>query len=441
MISRNLQILHTDRKVDNSTENLDRHMTRIVEICHNSSRQALATLIRLLGDLDLAESTLQEVIKVANKHWQQQGIPSNPRDWLISKAYSNAMHNLRFVDNTNETNHIAAGRQNSTTHLLEIARSELCNDQLCLIFLCCHPIFNDETKLVLTLHIVCRLPVSDIASVLLIPQRVVTQRIMRAKIRIREQYIKYEIPTSGFFLERLNSILHILHLIFNIGYQMSFDRSQEECDLSREALQICRWLLELLPSESEIKGLLALMLLHNARETIQSSIENDLVLLSEHDRSLWKRNQINESKILIGQALDSSCFGTYTLQAAIATVHAEAPNSEKTEWYRIIGLYDLLMRINPVPLVEFNRTIALAKIYGYKTGLAMTESLLQRGLLHECHFMYAARANYFSCLGQTNVAIKTYEYALELAQLESDRRFIECRIAELSRSKQTINSQ
>ncbi len=436
MISRNLQILHADRKVDNSIDNLGQHMTRIAEICHNSSKQALATLIRLFGDLDLAESTLQDAIQGAKKHWQQQGIPSNPRDWLISEAYLNAMHNLRFVDNTTgtNTNPIAIGRQNLATHLPEIARNELCNDQLCLIFLCCHPAFNDETKLALTLHFVCRLPVSDIASVLSIPQRVIAQRIIRAKIRIREQCIEYEIPTSDFFLERLNSILRILRLIFNIGYQMSFDRSQEECNLSREALEICRWLLGLLPSESEIKGLLALMLLHNARKTIQSSIENDLVLLFEHDRSFWNRNQINESKILIGQALNSSCFGTYTLQAAIAVVHAEAPNAKQTNWYRIIGLYDLLMRINPVPMVEFNRTITLAMMYGPETGLSMTESLLQRGLLHECHFMYVARANYFSCLGQTNVAIKTYEYALKLAQLESDKRFIECHIAIIKQS-------
>ena len=431
MSSHNLQILHKDQEITYSKNTYDQYQTRIAEVCHDASKQALATLVRLFGDLDLAESTWQDAIQIAKKHWLQQGIPGNPQEWLISTAYLNAMHNLRFVDNTSGINHIAVRRQNPATHLMEISRSELRNDQLCLIFLCCHPAFNVETQLVLTLHIVGRLPINAIASALSIPQKVIAQRIMRAKIKVREHRIEYEIPTSAYFLERLNAILHIIHLIFNAGYQISFDRSQDQRDLFRDAIQLCRWLLGLLPEESEIQGLLALMLLHNARQTVQSSIENDLVLLFEHDRSHWKRNLIVESRILIGQALNSSCFGSYTLQAAIAAVHAEAPDAEKTDWCRIVGLYDLLMRVNPVPIVEFNRVIALAMVHGPETGLTMTASLLQRGLLHDYHLMYAARADFFYRLGQVNMAIKTYEQALELAQLEPERQFIEYRMAEL----------
>ncbi len=435
MISHNLQILHKDRDVDNFTDIYDQHQIRVAQICHNSSKQALATLVRLFGDLDLAESTLQNAILVAKKNWLQQEIPSNPQEWLISNAYLNAMHNLRFVDSTNDVNHIASQRQNLAAHLIEISRSELRNDQLCLIFLCCHLDFNAETQLALTLHFVCRLPVNDIALALSIPQKVVAQRILQAKIKIREQRIGYEIPISCFFLERLNSILQIIYLIFNAGYQPALDKAKVQYDLAQEAIQLCRWLLGLLPDESEIQGLLALMLLHCARQSIQSSTENYLNLLYEHDRSRWNQNQINESRILIGEALNSSGFGPYTILAAITAVHAEAPDAERTDWYRIVGLYDLLMRIYPSPIVEFNRAVALAMLHGPETGLEMTASILQRGLLHDYHLMYAARADFYHRLGQESLAIETYAHALEFTQLESEKCFIKCRMSELPRSK------
>lgn len=431
MRSHNLQILHKDQETAYSNNTYDQYQICVAETCLNSAKQALATLVRLFGDLDLAESTLQESIKIAKKHWLEQEIPSNPQEWLISTAYLNAMHNLRFVDGSVATNQIAARRYNPTSHQMAISRTELRNDQLCLIFLCCHPTFDVETQTALTLHLVGRLSINDIASAFSMPHRVVAQRIMRAKIKIREQCIGYEVPTPVDFLERLNAILQIIHLIFNAGHQTSFDQSLGQSELTKYAIQLCRWLLGLLPEESEIQGLLALMLLRNARQSLLSSTENDLVLLFEHDRSHWKKNLIFEGRILIGKALNSVSFGSYTLLAAIAAVHAEAPNAEKTDWGRIVGLYDLLLRVNPAPSVELNRIIALAMMHGAETGLAMTATLLQRGLLHDYFLLHAARADFFYRLGQVNMANKTYEHALELTQLEPERRFIKCRMTEL----------
>ena len=395
------------------------------------SRRVLATLIRLLGDFDLAEEALHDAFTAAVERWPRDGVPANPRAWLVSTGRFKAIDGLRR-------------RARFDASLIELARrldadsddsaapdaESVEDDRLRLIFTCCHPALPPDAQIALTLREVCGLTTEEIARAFLTGASTVAQRIVRAKAKIRDARIPYQVPSRADLPDRLDAVLHVVYLVFNEGYSASSGASLTRHDLSAEAIRLGRLVRELLP-EPEVMGLLALTLLHESRRAARTSPAGELVLLGDQDRSLWSRDLITEGSALVQQALSSRRFGPYTLQAAIAAVHAEAASAEATDWPQIVGLYDVLLRAEPSPVVELNRAAAVAMRDGPLAGLTLIDAILARGDLADYHLAHSARADLCRRLGRTAEARAAYERALQLTQQEPERRFLERRVSEL----------
>jgi len=396
----------------------------IEEVYRAESRRVLATLIRLLGDFDLAEEALQDAFAAAVERWPVEGVPASPRSWLISAGRFRAIDRLRKRrrEVASPPDPLSLGERGND--MSEIEDYDVIDDRLRLIFTCCHPALNPDAQVAMTLREICGLTTEQVAAAFLTTAPTLAQRIVRAKIKIRDAKIPYEIPERGDLPERLASVLHVVYLVFNQGY---FTRA----DLATEAIRLGRLLVELLP-EAEATGLLALMVLHDARRATRTNAGGELIPLEEQDRSQWNREQIREGVALVERALTSRGFGPYTLQAAIAALHAEAPSSQATDWPQIVGLYDVLLRANPSPVIELNRAAAIAMRDGPEHGLTLIDAILARGELEEYRLAHAARADLLRRLGRKPEARSAYERALTLAVEEPERRLLERRLRELS---------
>jgi RNA polymerase sigma-70 factor (ECF subfamily) len=401
------------------------------EVYQTESRRILATLIRLLGDFDLAEDALHDAFRVAAEQWPRDGIPANPRAWLVSTGRFKAIDALRrratFDAPLDEFAERLADEASDAGREVD----DVEDDRLRLIFTCCHPALSPDARAALTLREVCGLTTEAIAHAFLTTPPTVAQRIVRAKSKIREARIPYEVPSQTELPERLSAVLQVIYLVFNEGYAASSGESLTRPDVSGEAIRLGRLLAKLLP-EPEAMGLLALMLLHEARRVARTTPEGDLILLEDQDRSLWNRDLIAEGSVLVRRALSPGHAGPYALQAAIAAVHATAPSVAATDWAQIIGLYDLLLQIAPSPVVEMNRAAAVAMRDGPAAGLALVDMILARGDLADYHLAHTARADLLRRLGRTADAHTAYQQALELAQQEPERRFLERRLGELT---------
>jgi RNA polymerase sigma-70 factor (ECF subfamily) len=400
-------------------------------IYRSDAPRILATLIRLLGDFDLAEDALHEAFRAALEHWPREGVPANPRAWLIStgrfKGIDAMRRRVRFDDSQTAISEQLYDNPVSTVPLDD---ESIEDDRLRLIFTCCHPLLPPEGRVALTLREICGLTTEEIARAFLTAPPTLAQRIVRAKGKIREARIPYQVPSPAELPERLDTALQVIYLVFNEGYSASSGTSLTRADLSEEGIRLGRLLLELLP-EPEVMGLLALMLLQESRRASRTSSRGDLIRLEEQDRSLWNRDQIAEGLALVDRALTSRRFGPYTLQAAIAAVHAGATAAAATDWAQIVALYDLLARADRSPVVELNRAVAVAMRDGPLTGLELIDVILARGDLADYHLAHAARADLLRRLGRLAEARTSYERALALARQEPERRFLEQRLAEL----------
>jgi RNA polymerase sigma-70 factor, ECF subfamily len=401
-------------------------------VYRSESRHVLATLIRLLGDFDAAEEALHDAFTVAVEQWARDGVPANPRAWLVStgrfKAIDAMRRRARFDASLTE---LAKQLESSTSDAEEWDEEGVEDDRLRLIFTCCHPALPPDAQIAMTLREVCGLTTDEIARAFLTRPSTVAQRIVRAKAKIRDARIPYVVPSETDLPDRLDAVLRVVYLVFNEGYSASSGESLTRPDLSGEAIRLGRLLVELLP-EPEAVGLLALMLLHDSRRAARTSPTGELILLDDQDRSLWNRDQIAEGASLVKRALSSRRIGPYTLQAAIAAVHAEAPNAAATDWARIVGLYDVLVQADPSPVVELNRAVAVAMRDGPLAGLELIDAILARGDLGHYHLAHAARADLCRRLGRTAEARASYDRALGLTKQEPERRFLERRLAELS---------
>ena len=395
------------------------------------SRRVLATLIRLLGDFDMAEEALHEAFATALKHWPAEGVPDNPRAWLVSTGRFRAIDRIRRRKKLDQiSEQLAHTAELHDEPLLEIDEREVADDHLRLIFTCCHPALAPEAQIALTLREVCGLTTEEIATAFLSKPATLAQRIVRAKNKIRDAGIPYEIPAGPALPERLNQVLKVVYLVYNEGYSASTGDQLLRTDLSSEAIRLGRQLLELLP-EPEAEGLLALMLLQDSRRNTRTNAHGDLVLLEDQDRSRWDHEQIAEGVQRVEQALQSRRFGPYTLQAAIAALHAEAPSSADTDWTQIVALYEVLNRINPSPVVQLNQAIAVAMADGPATGLQRLDALAESGSLANYHLLPAARADLLRRLQRHDEALAAYRTALEMVSQGPERRFLERRIREL----------
>lgn len=396
------------------------------------SRRVLATLIRLLGDFDLAEEALHEAFRAAVEQWPTAGVPANPRAWLVStgrfKAIDRLRRSARFTALDDDFAERLPAEEPDVTELLE---EDLEDDRLRLVFTCCHPALPADAQVAMTLREVCGLTTEEIARAFLTTAPTLAQRIVRAKSKIKLARIPYEVPSREALPERLESVLRVVYLVYNEGYAASSGDSLMRRELAREAIRLGRLVVELLP-EPEALGLLALMLLQESRRAARVDSAGELVLLDAQDRSLWDQAMIEEGAALVTRALKSRRFGPYTLQAAIAAVHAEAEDAEGTDWAQIVGLYDVLLRIESTPIVELNRAVAVAMRDGPERGLALIEALIDRGELAAYHLAHAARADLCRRLGKTGEARAAYERALALAALGPEKRFLERRLRELT---------
>jgi RNA polymerase sigma-70 factor, ECF subfamily len=396
------------------------------------SRRVLATLIRLLRDFDLAEEALHDAFIAAVEQWQRDGVPENPRAWLVSAGRFKAIDKIRrrarfdgsLVDLADKLDDVAADEAPDNDGVED--------DRLRLVFTCCHPALPADAQVALTLREVCGLTTEEIARAFFTGAPTLAQRIVRAKTKIRDAGVPYQVPSRADLPERLDSVLRVIYLVFNEGYSASSGAALTRHDLSGEAIRLGRLLVELLP-EPEVMGLLALMLLTESRRAARATETGELVLLDEQDRALWNRDQIAEGGRLVEQALASRRFGPYTLQAAIAAVHAEAPNAGATDWEQIVGLYDVLARADPSPVVELNRAVAVAMRDGPLAGLALVDQILKRGELADYHLAHAARADLCRRLEKHDDARASYQRALSLTQQGPERRFLERRLAELKK--------
>jgi RNA polymerase sigma-70 factor, ECF subfamily len=403
---------------------------RVDAIYRSDSRRVLATLIRLLGDFDLAEEALHDAFATAVEQWPEKGIPSNPSSWLISTGRFKAIDRLRKSARLESADGEILDRLQST-ETPDQGEDGVEDDRLRLIFTCCHPALNADAQIALTLREVCGLTTEEVASAFLTPAPTLAQRIVRAKSKIRDAGIPYEIPSLSDLPERLESVLHVIYLVFNEGYLASAGPELTRESLSGEAIRLGRLLVELLP-EPEAMGLLALMLLHEARRSSRASMSGELILLEDQDRSLWNREQIQEGVGLVERALASRRIGPYSLQAAIAAVHAEAPDAASTDWPQIVALYDLLLKAEPSAVIELNRAAAIAMRDGPAKGLDLIDAILVRGDLENYYPAHAARAELLRRLGRGRDAANAYRRTLELVTQNAERRFLERRLAELS---------
>ena len=401
-------------------------------VYRTDSRRVLATLIRLLGDFDLAEEALHDAFTVAMEQWPRDGVPANPRAWLISagrfKAIDGLRRRARFDAAVAE---LAKQLEAETTTPAESDGQAIEDDRLRLIFTCCHPALRPDAQVALTLREVCGLTTEEIARAFLTSAPTIAKRIVRAKAKIRDAHIPYELPSRADLPSRLDTVLEVIYLVFTEGYSASFGASLTRPDISGEAIRLGRLLVELL-SEPDAVGLLALMLLHESRRAARTSSNGELVLLDDQDRSQWNREQIAEGLSLVESAMSTRRVGPYTLQAAIAAVHAEAASAAATDWDQIIGLYDVLARANPSPVVELNRAIAVAMRDGPSSGLALIDAILLRGDLRDYHLAHSARADMYRRLGRATEARAAYKQALSLARQEPVRRFLDRRLRELA---------
>ncbi|MFV8781147.1 RNA polymerase sigma factor [Microbulbifer sp. SA54] len=403
---------------------------RLEHIYQTESRRVLATLIRLLGDFDLAEEALHEAFAAALAQWPADGIPDNPRAWLVSAGRFKAIDQLRRRARFDVSYEDIAERLEAELTIEPEEEPAIEDDRLRLIFTCCHPSLAPEARLALTLREVCGLTTEEIARAFLTSAPTLAQRIVRAKAKIRDANIPYEVPDASQLPERLESVLHAIYLIFNEGYSASAGDALIRHDLSAEAIRLARLLCELLP-EPEAEGLLALLLLQHSRRAARVCAAGDLILLEQQDRTLWDQQQIREGINLVLRALASRRFGAYTLQAAIAAVHAEAASFEATDWPQIVGLYEALLEMTPSPVIELNRAVAVAMRDGPEEGLRLIETLLARGALADYHLCHAARADLYRRLGQKDEARAAYKAALTLTQQGPEQRFLARRLAEL----------
>jgi RNA polymerase sigma-70 factor (ECF subfamily) len=413
------------------SDTIERAREMVDTVYRAESRRVFATLIRLLGDFDRAEDALHDAFRAALEQWPRDGVPANPRAWLVSTGRFKAIDALRrrarfdasmaaIAEQLDADNDDAAGQGDEG----------VADDQLRLIFTCCHPALSPDARVALTLREVCGLTTEEIARAFLTAPPTLAQRIVRAKAKIRDARIPYQVPSRDDLPERLATVLHVIYLVFNEGYAASSGGSLTRADLSGEAIRLGRLLVALLP-EPEVLGLLALMLLHESRRAARTSPEGDLILLEDQDRAHWNRGQIAEGQALVVRALSSQRFGPYTLQAAIAAVHAEAPTAAATDWAEIVGLYDALARAEPSPVVELNRAVAVAMRDGPAAGLALIDALLAGGDLADYHLAHAARAELCRRLGRMADARAAYERALSLARQEPEQRFLARRLADL----------
>ncbi|WP_373863667.1 RNA polymerase sigma factor [Pseudomonas mucidolens] len=402
---------------------------QVEAIYRNESRRILATLIRLLGDFDLAEEALHEAFFVAVERWQQDGVPDNPRAWLVSTGRFKAIDRLRRQARFAASQALLLAQAEALEEA-DWSTEDVQDDRLRLIFTCCHPALAPDAQVPLTLREICDLTTEEIARAFLATPATIAQRIVRAKGKIREAKIPYQVPSLAELPERLDSVLRVIYLVFNEGYSASTGDDLTRDDLTREAIRLARLLMELLP-EPEVMGLLALMLLHESRRPARMSHSGELVLLDEQDRSLWEASLIAEGCALVEEALKTRRFGPYCLQAAIAAVHAEAPNAGETDWLQIVGLYDVLLRMLPSPVIELNRAAALAMRDGPLAGLQQVDGILARGELLDYHLAHSARGEFCRQLGRVKEARQAYEKALTLTRQTPEKRFIERRLAEL----------
>lgn len=397
------------------------------------SRRILATLIRLLGDFDVAEDALHDAFAAAAEQWPIEGVPANPRAWLVSAGRFKAIDGLR------RQGRFQAMEQGMEERLADDAPDPAAraddvveDDQLRLIFTCCHPALAPEARTALTLREVCGLTTEEIARAFLTSAPTLAQRIVRAKAKIREAGIPYEIPAQSDLPARLETVLQVVYLVFNEGYSATSGQTVTRADLSAEAIRLGRLLLQLLP-EPEVKGLLGLMLLQESRRSARTSRDGDLVLLEDQERTQWNRALIEEGIQLVEAALRLQQFGPYTIQGAIAAVHAEAPEAGKTDWRQIVALYDVLLQMMPSPVVELNRGVALAMRDGPEAGIAVIDGILKRGQLKDYHLAHSARADLLRRAGRTEEAREAYERALGLTRQEPERKFLEKRLSELGK--------
>lgn len=411
---------------------------RVAEVYRAESRRVLATLIRMLGDFDLAEDAMQEAFAAAVERWPEDGVPDNPRAWLISAGRFRGIDRIRRRERQGE--HLerlggageVPGFGRPTARPDEAAEATFPDDRLRLIFTCCHPALAPEARIALTLREVCGLTTDEIAHAFLTQGATLAQRIVRAKRKIRDAGIPYVVPEGPDLPERLAAVLRVVYLVFNEGYSAATGDHVVRADLCAEAIHLARLLVELMPAESEAKGLLALMLLHQARAATRTSPEGDLVRLEDQDRGRWDRALIAEGVTLVEDALGSRRIGPYALQAAIAAVHAEAESADATDWAQIAALYDVLVRVEPSPVIELNRAVAVAMRDGPAQGLALVDALLARGELAEYHLAHATRAELCRRLRRVSDAVAAYDEALRYVKQEPERRFLERRRAELA---------
>ena len=408
---------------------------RVDAVYRAESRRVFATLVRLLGDFDLAEEALHDAFRAALEHWPRDGVPANPRAWLVStgrfKAIDGIRRRARFDTLDDVAEQVDAVVEQAAAWDAAARDDEgVEDDRLRLIFTCCHPALPPDAQVALTLREVCGLTTEEIARAFLTAAPTLAQRIVRAKAKIRDARIPYQMPSLADLSDRLDSVLRVVYLVFNEGYSASSGESLTRHDLSGEAIRLGRLLAELLP-EPEALGLLALMLLQESRRAARSSPTGELVLLGDQDRSLWNQDHITEGSALVERALRSRRFGPYTLQGAIAAVHASTPSAAATDWAQIVGMYDVLARADPSPVVELNRAVAVAMRDGPLAGLDLIDALLARGDLGDYHLAHSARADLCRRLGRTTEARASYERALGLTKQEPERRFLERRLAEL----------
>lgn len=402
----------------------------IESLYRSESGRVLATLVRLLGDLDLAEESMHEAFAAALESWPKTGIPDSPRPWLISTARFKAIDNMRRRARFDGAQRDLVAHMESLANQAPVADEEIEDDRLRLIFTCCHPALPPEAQVALTLRELCGLTTEEIARAFLVTPATLAQRIVRAKAKIREASIPYEVPAPEELPERLGAVLQVIYLVFNEGYSAAAGAEVTRAELTSEAIRLGRLLSELLP-EPEVIGLLSLMLLQESRRAARTSPTGDLILLENQDRSLWNREQIAEGVTLVERALNSRRFGPYTLQAAIAAVHAGAASTAATDWRQIISLYNQLLRIQPSPVVQLNRAVAIAMRDGPEAGLQQIEAAMEHGELTNYYLAHSARAEMYRRLGRTAEARSSYEKALTLTQQEPERQFLQARIRQL----------
>jgi RNA polymerase sigma-70 factor, ECF subfamily len=407
----------------------DRIPEQVDTIYRTESRRVFATLIRLLGDFDLAEEAMHEAFTAAVTQWSRDGMPANPRSWLVSTGRFKAIDTLRRRARFDSfLPQIAPQIDTNDPNLQD--EEDVEDDRLRLIFTCCHPALSPAAQIALTLREVCGLTTEEIASAFLIAPATLAQRLVRAKAKIRTAGIPYQVPSLTDLPERLDTVLQVIYLVFNEGYAASSGTSLTRADLASEAIRLGRLVVELLPDPEAI-GLLALMLLQESRRNARTAATGDLILLEDQNRSLWNQAQIVEGTVLVQRSLSSPQVGSYTLQAAIAAVHAQAPNAAATDWAQIVALYDLLLQAEPSPIVELNRAVAVAMRDGYLAGLQQIDDILARGDLTDYHLAHAARADLCRRSGRIDDARASYLQALELVKQEPERRFLQQRLREL----------